>query len=369
MEIDAFVETSSDVQHQILTFLDAPTIINIFQAFSWGMIKSIGLTANKSPVYQYCKRFMISGVKIPMEIWRQITKYAARKGCLDLLRFAHKHGGKISCDVYEIAIRNRHLNCLIYAFENKAYCGNMLYWSIFFGNIDTLMFAIKNQNQSHFNKLSYPGLAAEMGNLEILKILHENGYELSEFVARKAASNGNLACLKYLVENKCEVNESVMDRAVIHGHLECMKYLHQIECKFSEDVCIHAVRGGGIKCLEYAIDIGGNLNERVCENAAEMNNLEMLILLREKGCPWDGSTLRMALMQNHFSCFKYACDNGCPDDNTLPICELAASRGEFKFLEYAYRSNYRLNTNNIQKFALRCTSQKCMKYIRRVMYI
>ena len=44
---------------------------------------------------------------------------------------------------------------------------------------------------------------AENGNLELLKVLHENGCDWDEWTCCQAAKNGHLECLKYAHENGC----------------------------------------------------------------------------------------------------------------------------------------------------------------------
>ena len=45
-----------------------------------------------------------------------------------------------------------------------------------------------------------------------------------------AAEGGQLECLKYLHENGCAWDESTCEAAAEGGHLECLKYLHENGC-------------------------------------------------------------------------------------------------------------------------------------------
>ena len=60
------------------------------------------------------------------------------------------------------------------------------------------------------------------------------------------------------------------------------------------------------KCIER--------RERFCARMAENGNLELLEVLRGKGCPWDEFTCYTAAKNGHLECLKYAHEKGCPWD-------------------------------------------------------
>ena len=94
------------------------------------------------------------------------------------------------------------------------------------------------------------------GNLELLKVLHENGCPWDEGTCFAAASGGHLECLKYLHENGCPWDYRTCLCAASNGHLECLKYTHENGCPWDEYTCLNAARNGHIECLKYAHENG-----------------------------------------------------------------------------------------------------------------
>jgi len=129
------------------------------------------------------------------------TYYAAERGYLDCLRYAHENGCRWSSSVPLIAVQNGHMACLKYAHENGCPC-----------NKETCY------------------VAARKGNLGCLKYLHENGCPCNEEACEYAAAGGSLDCLKYLHEHGCPWNEETCTEAGWSGHLDCLQYAHENGC-------------------------------------------------------------------------------------------------------------------------------------------
>ena len=105
-------------------------------------------------------------------------------------------------------------------------------------------------NISNKNMCSY---FSSIGNLELLKLSHENGYQWLVEVCEKAVKNGNLDCLKYAYENGCPWDKyTCCDDASENGHLECLKYARENGCPWNEYTCEKAARNGHLDCLKYA---------------------------------------------------------------------------------------------------------------------
>ena len=131
-----------------------------------------------------------------------------------------------------------------------------------------------------------PACAAFLGDLELLRLALELGYEWNWATCCCAALNGHLECLKYARERGCDWNEETCSRAAENGHLECLKYAHERGCPWSEVTCSFAAENGHLECLKYA---------------------------HEHGCPWDEETCSAAVESEQWACFGYARANGCPD--------------------------------------------------------
>jgi hypothetical protein len=68
-----------------------------------------------------------------------------------------------------------------------------------------------------------------------------------------AAILGNLEMLKYCVENGCEVDEGTCATAALFGNLECLKYLREKNVKWDHRTVQLARENNHVDCLNYAL--------------------------------------------------------------------------------------------------------------------
>ena len=101
-----------------------------------------------------------------------------------------------------------------------------------------------------------PACAAFLGDLELLRLALELGYEWNWETCCCAALNGHLECLKYARERGCDWSELTCANAALNGHLECLKYAHEHGCRWDELTCGAAAYVNEIECLRYAQDHG-----------------------------------------------------------------------------------------------------------------
>jgi len=104
-------------------------------------------------------------------------------------------------------------------------------------------------------------VAAEKGNLEMLKYCFSNGCPYDEKVACKlAAYGGHLDCLRFLFDKVKPSRETEIEAAIqsaIAGHIDILKYLVE-ERKIRDDLksyCVrNAARYGQLDCLKYLVE-------------------------------------------------------------------------------------------------------------------
>ena len=101
-----------------------------------------------------------------------------------------------------------------------------------------------------------PACAAFLGDLELLRLALELGYEWNWETCASAAMSGQLECLKYARERGCDWSEHTCANAALNGHLECLKYAHEHGCPWHELTCGAAAYVNEIECLRYAQDHG-----------------------------------------------------------------------------------------------------------------
>jgi len=160
--------------------------------------------------------------------------------------------------------------------------------------------------------------AALNGHLDCLKYLHEVvKAPWDSKTAYGAATNGHLHILEYLVERKYDqYDEYVCAYAASNGHLDCLKYLHEVaKAPWGSGTAYRAAEYGHLHILEYLVERKyDEFDESACANAAENGHLNCLKYLHEEAkAPWgSGAAVRSAHRYNHPDCLQYLLDNDCP---------------------------------------------------------
>jgi hypothetical protein len=92
------------------------------------------------------------------------------------------------------------------------------------GNLDVHKWTIKRM-KCPMNEWACTA-AAQRGDIEMLKYLHENGCPWDKNICKTAVRGRHLDVLKFLSENGCPWDESTCSAAASYGHLDILKYLH-----------------------------------------------------------------------------------------------------------------------------------------------
>ena len=161
--------------------------------------------------------------------------------------------------------------------------------------------------------------AARNGDLECLKYLHEDVKAPWDWkTASGAAENGHLHILEYLVEREYdEFDENACSWAADQGQLDCLKFLHETaKAPWGSGTVALAAMQGHLHILEYLDERKykyDEYGEEACEHAAWYGHLDCLKFLHETAkAPWDERAVRFAHQQNHSECLQYLLDNDCP---------------------------------------------------------
>ena len=157
---------------------------------------------------------------------------------------------------------------------------------------------------------------AQTNKLELLKwAREEKECEWNEETINVAAEQGNLEMVKYCVANECPIDEGACLNASSGGHLECLKYLRE-EAKAPWDcgTAAWAAINGHLHILEYLLERKyDQFNTSACVNTATHGHLDCLKYLHETAkWPWDYRAVRYAHENEHPECVQYLLDNDCP---------------------------------------------------------
>ena len=152
--------------------------------------------------------------------------------------------------------------------------------------------------------------------LELLKwAREEKKCRWDEWTINMAAEKGNLEMVKYCVANECPMDLMACACAAKNGRLECLKYLREeVKEPWYWYTATRAAKYGHLHILEYLVERKfDKYNESACMLAAESGHLDCLKYLHETAkAPWDSEAVRLAHKNNQTECVQYLLDNNCP---------------------------------------------------------
>lgn len=205
-------------------------------------------------------------------------------------------------------------------------------------NHDRIVQYLADQN-GFKRSLAVTSVAAGMGRLDYLTLLHEKGFVWDESTCYKAADKGNLDCLMYAFEHDCPCYEDSYLFAAAGGHLPCMQYLHsqgvpwhadvckkalknnQLECllfaqesgcPWDDDFIFDAMREQGLECFNYVLERMERIPPEVCNHAARAGYLPVQRMLHERQAPWSEASVAAAAGSGHVNTLCYMLEQGCP---------------------------------------------------------
>jgi hypothetical protein len=208
-------------------------------------------------------------------------------------------------------------------------------------SISTLEFAWENRSlwPHWMGETSFCYRVAETNKLELLKwIREEKKCEWGAWTIAVAAEQGNMEMVKYCVANECPVDECACAKAASNGHLECLKYLHEeVKAPWDWRTGTWAASNGHLHILEYLVDRKYDTNGQLaCTDAAENGHLDCLKYLHEVAkAPWGKYTASWAAEKGHLHILEYLVEREY-DEYDEDACWYAAKHGHLDCLKYLH---------------------------------
>ena len=224
------------------------------------------------------------------------------------------------------------------------------------GDLTLLILLHKQNNRRNEFTTKTSALAAEGGNLDCLKYLHENGCPWDLDTPNMAGLNGHLDCLKYAHENGCPWNSSTTAHISNRGQFECLRYAYENGCPWEQSVTWNAAMVGNLELLKYTIENGCPMNSYTSSRAACYGNLECLQYIYKNGCEWTFTTPMLAARNGHLDCLKFAHQNGCVW--TVHTIYEAAINGRLDCLQYAFENGCPIKEYNFKTIIYRRETYK-----------
>jgi hypothetical protein len=144
---------------------------------------------------------------------------------------------------------------------------------------------------------------------------YEDGIVLTPRSLEKFISEGNLIMVQYCVAKGFPVNHLSCATAAGDGQLEILQYLHEeVGAPWDWEAAYHAAQYGHLHILEYLFE--RKYNEFDIDTycgAAASGHLDCLKYLHETvKAPWDAEVVREAHEKKQPECLQYLLDNNCP---------------------------------------------------------
>ncbi|EFA79808.1 hypothetical protein PPL_06627 [Heterostelium album PN500] len=205
--------------------------------------------------YQYFKKLFLDSMLVAAEVGAlHLIEYVERFFPYDLdYRY-----------ILEMAVQYGHLPIV------KIYINKFLYINCLFENIN------------NYNRFLMD-IAAEYGQLEILKYLYFNRYPFSKETCNLAITNGHLNVIAFLYHNNIQ-NEFSLNTAISYNQFEIVKFIliNKID-NVSFTSLYLAVEKANFEILKFLIPNSSliNLNQCLMEKASEIGSLEIIKYLSE----------------------------------------------------------------------------------------
>ena len=190
------------------------------------------------------------------------------------------------------------------------------------------------QFDQHGYYLNCSNIAADTGNLEMLKWTHARGGKCTIDVCETAAGKNNVECLKYAIneyrtnkkqnmynhfETEQEKIDSIYDGSIEHGYIECMKILHQHGFELTIKTFEIAAKYNQLECLKYLHQFKNKfafwknpLKSDVCGIAEKNGNYECFKWAFDNRYEWRGIKKIDIIEKKRLDCLNYILDN-CTD--------------------------------------------------------
>ncbi|KAL6059952.1 Ankyrin repeat domain-containing protein [Balamuthia mandrillaris] len=231
-----------------------------------------------------------------------LTRHAARKGHLHVLRWAVEENG------YDLTKDDYLYSCAAQG-----------------GRLDVVEWMYSLGARVKEGDTYACSQAVEAGDLNMVQWLLAHGGELDKWQTfDTAASAGHLHLLKWVWANGCPWSSFAAGFAAEMGHTEVLRWLYQQkgadlveDCFFQPTaICTAAAQGGHLGALQYLrLEVKFPWGVDTCNAAISANNLQLLRWMREEAdppCPWDESTSHKALQLARWEMLQWMLEEAEP---------------------------------------------------------
>jgi hypothetical protein len=197
--------------------------------------------------------------------------------------------------------------------------------------------------------------AARHGRVNILDWLKDKPHRRPYNLCERAAMGNQMEALKwifnfenfdYFLTGRCVYS------AAGHGNLEMLTWLYEKGCTQGRIATLAAIGKGHFNVLKWLYARQAfSMKVELCAEAACAGQLDVLVWLREIGCPWDEDVTYFAAARNHLHVLHWAVSNGCPISPS--VFYEVARHDHVDILKWGYASGYDIGVGNIARLGSR----------------
>ncbi len=298
---------------------------------------------------------------IKNKIW-DFTYKSAEYGNLECLKYAIDNGCTFNKNVFIIALKNKHSECIRYLYElNPDYLNDsdivdsildhiminndLILFNKLINNSNIVSKAIKHNNYVFLQHLlDNRNIITRDDIIIVLKYNNDNNDTIISKILNYIICNNNFDLFKFFIEKnkKGIISEKVIISTINYDNLEYLKYaIKNSEYEITESDIMYAVFSDNSKCINYLFKLNSilpheihqrpilnyimtnndyelfkflinkNLNWKFTDKAAEYGNLEYLKYAIENKCEITDKTLKEAGNNGKLDCVIYLHELGC----------------------------------------------------------
>jgi hypothetical protein len=241
----------------------------------------------------------------------EICIHAAGSGCVELVAYAHKHGGVLDELVMEAAASVGHLAACQYLVAQQCPC-DVTACSEAASNGHLQIVRFLHESGCRWDATALCFSAARSGDLELLRYLHQQNvrFATSAHTLLTAAQYGQGEVCNWLREQQCPWDHTVCTAAARGGHLAALRWLHEVGCPWNAHaIRSAAVQQGHVHVLEFMLyappaasaaqltellNIAGSSGMPTLAHWLRLQGAAWPAVLRHGGVQWSGAILLWA---------------------------------------------------------------------------
>ena len=274
-----------------------------------------------------------------------LSTIAAKNNNLELLKEICRKGYPVDHYTSSCASEVGNLDMVRFLHENDCEIGYHAFLNAALNcHMDLLEYLFSYNLHMCIEYTSICSQVAKNGNIDLFMYFYRRGYLFDSDAIKNAAGNGHMDIILYIRDNYGDIFEySKMDveicaAASSGGHLECLSFLYNNDFSIDRKVSRYAALNGHKHILEFAYDNLIIWDEKACANASRNGHLDCLTYLHEKNCPLSARAYAYAARNGHYHIIKYLYEIGCPYD--IYACKNAAAGGHLNILKYFRRKKF-----------------------------